>query len=278
MMKSIIFALENKFFIKSSMKITILGAGNIGSALVTGLLREGSTAPGDISLTDISQEALIPFAAKGLRTMQDNTEAVKNADMVVLCVKPYLIHEVIKEIIPSLSKNTLLVSVAAGITLDQLTLFAGKKPLFRAIPNTAMTVCQSMTCIATSDNTDAAQQSTIFNFFSLVGKAMMIDESLMNAATVLASCGTAFALRYLRAAMTAGVETGFRPAVAEAMIAQTMLGATMLVAESGNHPEQEIDKVTTPKGITIKGLNEMERAGFSPAVMQGIRAAYEALN
>jgi len=107
---------------------------------------------------------------------------------------------------------------------------------------------------------------------------VMIDESLMNAATVIASCGTAFALRYLRASMTAGVETGFRPDVAQAIIAQTMLGAAVLVFESGNHPEAEIDKVTTPKGITIKGLNEMEHAGFSSAVMQGIVAAYEALN
>ena len=260
------------------MKITILGSGNIGSAMVTGLLREGFVAPSDISMTDISQEALAPFAAKGVRTMQNNAEAVKNTDVVVLCVKPYLIHDIIKEIMPSLSGDALLVSLAAGITLDQLTLFAGKRPLFRAIPNTAMAVCQSMTCIAVSDNTNAAQRNTVFDLFSRVGKAMIIDESLMNAATVVASCGTAFALRYLRAAMTAGVETGFRPAVAEALIAQTMLGAAALVAESGNHPEVEIDKVTTPKGITIKGLNEMELAGFSAAVMRGICTAYKVLD
>jgi len=259
------------------MKITILGSGNIGSALITGLLREGFIESSDISLTDILQEALAPFAEKGVRTMQNNAEAVKNADLVVLCVKPYLIHEVIKEIMPSLSDNALLVSVAAGITLDQLTLYAGKRPMFRAIPNTAMAVCQSMTCIAASANVSTVQQNVIQNFFSRVGKVMVIDESLMNAATVLASCGTAFAIRYLRAAMTAGVATGFRPAVAEVLIAQTMLGAAVLVTESGNHPEVEIDKVTTPKGITIKGLNEMEHAGFSSAVMRGIGAAYEAM-
>ena len=260
------------------MKITILGSGNIGSALVTGLLREGDIAPGNISLTDISQEALAPFAAKGVRTIQNNAEAVKNADIVVLCVKPYLIHEVIEEIMPSLSGDALLVSVAAGITLDQLTLYTGKRPLFRAIPNTAMAVCQSMTCIAISSGVSTAQNNAMLHFFSRMGKAMIIDESLMNAATVLASCGTAFALRYLRAAMTAGVETGFRPAVAETLIAQTMLGAAVLVTESGNHPEAEIDRVTTPKGITIKGLNEMEHAGFSSAVIRGVRAAYEVMH
>ncbi len=260
------------------MKITIIGSGNIGSALVTGLLREGSVAPDDITLTDISQETLAPFAAKGIRTMQSNVEAVKNADLLILCVKPYLVRDVVEEILPSLADNTLLVSFAAGITINQLTLFAGKRPLFRVIPNTAMAVCQSMTCIATSDNTSTAQHSIVLNLFSRVGKAIMIDESLMNAATVVASCGTAFALRYLRAAMTAGVEIGFRPAIAQEMIAQTMLGAATIISELGNHPEAEIDKVTTPKGITIKGLNEMEHAGFTSAVMQGILAAYDVLN
>ena len=256
------------------MKITVIGSGNIGSALITGLMREGSTAPDDIILTDISQEALAPFAAKGVRTMQNNAEAVKNADLLVLCVKPYHVREVIEDLLPSLPAGALLISFAAGVTLDQLAFFAGKRPSFRVIPNTAMAVCQSKTCIATFGDVSAAQQSAVLNLFSRVGKAMMIDESLMNAATVIASCGTAFALRYLRAATTAGVEIGFRPAVAGAMIAQTMLGAAVLVSESGNHPEAEIDKVTTPKGITIKGLNEMEHAGFSSAVMQGILATY----
>ena len=257
------------------MKITIIGSGNIGSAFVTGLLRKVSTAPSDITLTDISQETLAPYTAKGIRTMQNNAEAVKNVDMVVLCVKPYLIREVIEEILPSLSGNTLLVSFAAGITLSQLTLYGGKRPFFRVIPNTAMAVCQSMTCIAASDNTSTEQNSIVLDLFSCVGKAIMIDESLMNAATVLASCGTAFALRYLRAATTAGVEIGFRPAIAEVLITQTMLGAAALISESGNHPEAEIDRVTTPNGTTIKGLIEMEHAGFTSAVMKGILASYD---
>ena len=260
------------------MKIAVIGSGNIGSALVTGLLREGTTAPYNICLADISQDALAPFTTKGIRTMQNNGEAAKDADILVLCVKPYQISDVIKEILSSLADDTLLVSFAAGITLDQLTQIVGKKPLFRVIPNTAMAVCRSMTCIAVSGNVSPAQRNTVLHLFSLVGKAIIIDEVLMNAATVIASCGTAFALRYLRAAMTAGVEIGFRPAVAEEIIAQTMLGAAVLVSESGNHPEAEIDKVTTPKGITIRGLNEMEHAGFSSAVMQGILATYSVLN
>ncbi len=256
------------------MKISIIGSGNIGSALVSGLLRSKAIKPEDISLTDINQEALATFAAKGVHTTQNNTGVTKQADIVILCVKPYLVRSVIEEILPTLAEGTLLVSLAAGISLNQLNLFAGKRPLFRIIPNTAMEVCQSMTCIA-SENTNPAQEKMIFDLFGFVGKVMKIDESLMNAATVVASCGTAFALRYLRAAMTAGVEIGLRPAVAKAMITQTMLGAAALINESDGHPEEEIDKVTTPKGITIKGLNEMEHAGFSSSVMQGILAAYK---
>ena len=263
---------------KRVMKVTVIGSGNIGSALVTGLLREGSIATDDVILTDISQETLASFVAKGVHTMQNNAEAVKNAGIIVLCVKPYLIRDVIEEILSSLTDDALLVSFAAGVTIEQLSQFSGNRALFRVIPNTAMSVCQSMTCIAASGNTSVEQRNAAHNFFSRVGKAIMIDESLMNVATVVASCGTAFALRYLRAATVAAVETGLRPAVATELIAQTMLGAAVLVSESGNHPEAEIDKVTTPKGITVKGLNEMEHAGFSSAVIQGILAAYGTLS
>ena len=263
--------------IVKDMKISIIGAGSIGSALCTGLLREGSIRPDNITLTDVVEDMLKPFAAKGVRTMQDNTVAVADADIIVLCVKPFQACKVIEEILPAMKDDALPVSFAAGITLEQLSRVAGKRALFRVIPNTAMAICQSMTCIVPSEHTTAAQKDAILRLFSRVGKAILIEEALIDAATVIASCGTAFALRYLRAAMSAAVEIGFRPVVAETMIAQTMLGAALIVAESGNHPEAEIDKVTTPEGITIKGLTEMERAGFSLAVMQGIYAANDKL-
>jgi pyrroline-5-carboxylate reductase len=255
------------------MNITIIGSGNIGSALVNGLLQTPAIRPADITLTDINADTLNVFAAKGVITTQNNADAVKSADIVVLCVKPYLVGEVLAGFLPSLAAKTLLVSFAAGVSLAQLKQYTGNRALFRVIPNTAMAVNRSMTCIAT-DGTTAEQDKTVLDFFSLVGKAVKIDETLMNAATVIASCGTAFALRYLRAATTAGVELGFRPAMAMSMIAQTMAGAAALMDASDKHPEEEIDKVTTPKGITIKGLNELEHAGFSSAVMKGIIAAY----
>ncbi len=258
------------------MKITIIGSGNIGSALITGLLRDKTVTANNITVTDPRGEALTPFVAKGVNASQNNIEAVKSADMVILCVKPYLVRPVIEEILTSLKDDTLLVSLAAGITLNQLELYAGKRSLFRVIPNTAMAVNQSMTCIAVND-IGMARHSTVIDLFAQVGKAVLVDESLMNAATVIASCGTAFALRYLRAAMTGAVEIGLRPDIAKEMIIQTMAGAAAMMTESNAHPEEEIDKVTTPKGITIKGLNEMEHAGFTSAVMRGILAAYKVM-
>jgi pyrroline-5-carboxylate reductase len=264
------------FYNYIQMKITIIGSGNIGSALVSGLLRSEGVNVEDIILTDVNEMALASFAQKGVTVLTNNVWAVEHADIIILCVKPYLAGTVIEEILPSL-RNQLLVSVAAGITLDRLSLYAGKRPLFRVIPNTAMAVCRSMTCIAAAGANDE-QSERITGLFNLVGETMIIDESLMNAATVIASCGTAFALRYLRAGMAAGIEIGFKPDIAGKMIAQTMLGAAVLMKESDEHPEKEIDKVATPKGITIKGLNEMEHAGFSSAVMQGILAAYDVFN
>ena len=259
------------------MKITVIGSGNIGSAFVSGLLRSKAVNASDITLTDIHDQSLEPFAAQGVRVSQDNAGSVRQADMVVLCVKPYLVRIILEDIIPGLNENTVIVSMAAGITIDQLSLFSGARFIFRIIPNTAMAVNQSMTCIASGDRMPE-QEKMVTGIFDLVGKTMVIDESLMNAATVIASCGTAFALRYLRAAMNAGTEIGLRPDVAKEMITQTMLGAAAMLSESGAHPEQEIDKVTTPKGITIKGLNEMERAGFSASVMQGLLAAYKVMD
>ena len=262
------------------MKITIIGAGNIGSALVTGLLQEGSTAVGDLCLTDVSNEALEPFATTGINTMQDNFAAVSDADIIVLCIKPYQVLEIIEEIAPILPEKALLVSLAAGVSFFEIEQFTNSRDihLFRAVPNIAMSVCQSMTCVAASGNTDEEQCNAILELFCLVGEAILVDEAFIDKATVVASCGTAFALRYLHAATAAAVEIGLSPDIATAMIAQTMLGAAEVVLKSGNHPEVEIDKVTTPGGITIKGLNTMEHAGFSSAVMKGIAAAFEKLN
>jgi len=255
------------------MRITLIGAGNIGSSLLDGLLREGSQPVRDITISDINPQAVSRFQELGIMTLTDNAEAIKNASLIFLCVKPWLVEEILGEIAETLMPGQILVSFAAGVSIDSMARQLGEQPLFRVIPNTAMAVNASMTCIVPAPWVTEEQTSLLRTFLTRVGNTLLLKESELDAATILASCGTAFALRYLHASMQAGVEIGLKPGEAAVMVAQAMLGSAKLMLENGGHPEMEIDRVTTPRGSTITGLNAMEKAGFSSALIQGILAA-----
>ncbi|MBQ0721735.1 MAG: pyrroline-5-carboxylate reductase, partial [Gammaproteobacteria bacterium] len=168
----------------------------------------------------------------------------------------------------------IFISIVAGVGIEDLGEMAGADiPIFRIMPNTAIALQESLTCISANSNTEAHREYVV-NLFNQLGKTIEIQEELMAAATVLSSCGIAYALRYIRAAMQGGVEIGFGAEMAQFITAQTVKGATELILQSGNHPEREIDKVTTPMGVTITGLNEMEHKGFSSSLIQGLMASY----
>jgi pyrroline-5-carboxylate reductase len=167
------------------------------------------------------------------------------------------------------------VSVITGVFIKDIHEIVSKElPVFRAMPNTAIAIQESMTCMSYA-NASAEQVKYVESLFSTVGKVVNIDEKLMDAATVLGACGTAFAMRYIRANIQGGIEIGFDAATASIIAAQTVMGAAELLLQKGAHPEQEIDKVTTPKGCTIVGLNEMEHRGFSSSLIKGIAMSYE---
>lgn len=255
-------------------KIAIIGAGNMGSAIANGVINSGYLKPSAIYMSDPRPHILEDFKAKGVHVYQDNSEAVKEAEMVIFAVKPYHIEKVIKDLKPVLSTDKTLVSIAAGVKLAQLEEWAGADmTVFRVMPNTAIAIQESMTCIAGNGYTEE-NMHLVKDLFDQLGETAIITEELMAAATVLASCGTAYALRYVRAAMQGGVEMGFGAEMAQYITAQTVKGAVQLIMNTGNHPEREIDKVTTPRGITITGINEMEHAGFSSAIIQGLIASY----
>ena len=142
------------------------------------------------------------------------------------------------------------------------------------MPNTAISIKQSMTCIC-GIGVDAKSTETVKSLFETLGKVIFLEENLMNAATVSGACGTAFAMRYIRACIQGGIEIGFSAAQASLIVSQTILGAADLLLTTSTHPEAEIDKVTTPRGCTIAGLNEMEHRGFSSSVIKGVVASYE---
>lgn len=256
-------------------KIAIIGGGNLGSAIAEGLLLSKAVNPANITVTRRNVQLLNDLHGKGVNTTTDNKKAVKDADVIFLVVKPYAAPDILKEIKPLLSSDKILVSFVAGMTLEALATAVGASiAVFRAMPNTAIALCESITCVA-FNNKWASLEKTIVALLDKLGKTVVIGEELMSAATVLGGCGIAFALRFMRAATEGGIQIGFKAEMAQSISAQMMKGACELILQSGNHPEKEIDKVTTPKGITIAGLNEMEHQGFSSSIIQGIISCFE---
>ena len=258
-----------------SMKIAIIGGGNLGASIAEGLIKTDLVVPSSVSITRRHPDKIAYLAKKGIHVGSDNSKAVQAAEIVILAVKPYQAKAVLEEIAPSLTEKHTIASVVTGFSLAQMEEAIGKSlPLFRAMPNTAIAIQQSMTCIA-SNNASWEKSQKITNIFDQLGKTVTIDEELMEAATVLGACGIAYALRFIRAASQGGIEIGFGAETASLIAAQTVKGAAALLLENGQHPEREIDKVTTPQGCTIAGLNEMEHRGFSSALIKGVITSYK---
>ena len=259
------------------MKIAIIGAGAMGGAMADGFIKSGAVKPADISVANPTAEKLEHFALQGASVTTDNKTAAEGADIVIIAVKPWLVEQVVNELKPVLNyTRQTIITVAAGISGSQFTAWLKKDDAvpqtFIVIPNTAIAVLASMTFIvpvnATADTT-----AIVKALFDNVGQTMVTDERHLSAGMTLASCGIAYAMRYVRAAAEGGVELGFKADMAKDIVLQTMKGAVELLQANGNHPEVEIDKVCTPGGLTIRGLNEMEHAGFTSAVIRGLKAA-----
>jgi pyrroline-5-carboxylate reductase len=256
-------------------KIAIIGGGNLGTAIAEGLIQSGFILPGDIIITKRNISTLQHLEKKGVLLSNNNEEALQFADLVILAVKPFQVNDILTRLAGTLDvEKHVIVSVITGVSIgDILEITAKKIPVVRAMPNTAIAIQESMTCISYQDvaKDDIAYITELFN---QLGKVVVIEEKLMNAATVLGACGTAYAMRYIRANIQGGIEIGFDAATANLIAAQTVKGAADLLLKKGTHPEQEIDKVTTPKGCTIAGLNEMEHQGFSSSLIKGIMTSY----
>ncbi len=257
------------------MKIAIIGAGNMGGATARGLAQSKHIDAKDIYISNPSKGKLDAIKAEfpGINITQDNKECVKDADMVILAVKPWKVEDVSREIATHLkSGNVILGSMAAGTNTEKIENLFGQHPVYIIIPNTAIAVRQSMTFIARK-NTTPKMDNEILTIFKELGDAMIIEERLMGAGMALASCGIAYAMRYVRAATEGGVELGMYAKDAQHIVEQTLLGAVELLRANNSHPEAEIDRVTTPGGITIRGLNTMEENGFTNSVIKGLKAS-----
>jgi pyrroline-5-carboxylate reductase len=256
-------------------QITILGAGNLGFSIAKGLISSGLVQKENLVLTEKNPKRLAALVSEGYRALDDNKQAIATSDLVMLVVKPWQMDELLDDIKTIVAeKQPVLVSCVTGIMSSHIYAQLGcKVPLFRVMPNTGVAIETSMSCIS-EHNTNIEQREAIRTIFSELGEVLFIPEEQMPGATAMAGCGIAFALRFIRAAIQAGVEIGFSSEDAKIMAAQITKGAAELILQNNSHPEAEIDKVTTPKGITITGLNEMEHAGFSSSIIKGFLASY----
>lgn len=267
------------------MKIAIIGAGNMGGSMALGLAGGTLVRPEDITISDPSVANLEAIGRRqpAMATTTDNKACIAGADLIIIAVKPWLVQAVIDELRPVMDfGRQALVSIAGGVGIECLAAMlvggdaaaatAPPCPIIRVVPNTAIALGESMTFVSSRCSTPELDERVVALFREL-GEAMLVEERLMNAATALASCGIAYALRYVRAATEGGVELGFRADQAQHIVAQTLRGAAALLDGDGATAEAEIDKVTTPGGLTIRGLNAMEEAGFTASVIRGLRAS-----
>ena len=246
----------------------------MGGATVEGLIKGQQFKNEEITVSDPSQAVVEKFSKMGVSVTMDNKLAADTADIVCVVVKPWLVERVLKDIKPELDpKRQILLVIAAGVPSESIKGWLGEQcpPLFLVISNIAIAEMASMTFIVPIDASEQATE-TVVNIFDEMGNTLITDEQHLAAGTTLASCGIAYAMRYIRAAAEGGVELGFKADDAKKIVMQTMKGAVELLEASGLHPEAAIDLVTTPGGVTIKGLNEMEHAGFTSAVIRGLKA------
>lgn len=211
-----------------------------------------------------------------LQTFQNNVSAIEDADLILIAVKPWKVETVAYEIKDIINPDTQIIgSMVGGMNADEVSEYFRRSdgrvsPVYYIIPNTAATISESMTFI-TGARTSHEQDQMVKKLFDDLGQTLLVEPRMMNAGMAIASCGIAFAMRYIRANIEGGIELGLYAADAKKAIIQTLRGAANLLETSGTHPEEEIDKVTTPGGITIRGLNAMEKAGFSAAIIEGLR-------
>lgn len=259
------------------MKISIIGAGAMGGAIAEGLIKGDFIQNENICVSDPVRQTRDKFADMGITATPSNQLAAQGADVVCVVVKPWLVEQVLKSIKDVLDyERQILVVVAAGLKSESIKEWLGRDDkmiaTFLVIPNIAIAQLQSMTFIVPALATTQQHTEQVQALFDSMGKTILTDEQHLAAGTTLASCGIAYAMRYVRAAAEGGVELGFKADDAKQIVMQTMRGAVELLEATGLHPEAAIDLVTTPGGVTIKGLNEMEHAGFTSSVIRGLKA------
>jgi len=256
------------------MKIAIIGTGNLGLSIAKGVLHtNGATT---MYLTKRNTESIKNLEKYGNVTVTtDNKEAVKNSDILIFAVQPGHFSEILEDIKSLLTEKHVVISTITGFSISKMESILGNdKYIIRSMPNTAISVGKSMTCLC-ANKPGKKRIDLAKAIYNRMGHSMEIPEEQMQAATVICASGIAFWMRLIRATTQGAIQLGFDAKEAQELAMHTCKGAASLLVESGNHPEEEIDRVTTPMGCTIQGLNEMEHQGLSSSLIQGIVASFD---
>lgn len=259
------------------MKIAIIGTGNLGKSIANGLIINNAITT--LYLTKRNLDELSEFKGyKNVSLSSDNIEAVKNSDILILAVQPAHLENILVSIKPFLNENHVIISTITGFSISKIENIIGEDNfIIRAMPNTAIAVGKSMTCLCSNAKGENRIKVAI-SIFNRLGNSIVIPEGQMQAATVVCASGIAFWMRLIRATTQAAIQLGFDAKEAQELAMYTSEGAANLLITNGNHPEEEIDKVTTPMGCTIEGLNEMEHKGLSSSLIQGMVASFKKIN
>ncbi len=259
------------------MKIAIIGAGNLGLSIAKGLIINNAVTT--LYLTKRNTESIKGMSDyDNVNITSDNREAITNSDIIIFAVQPNHFKNILVEVIDLLTENHVIMSTITGFKIESIESLIGvDNYIIRSMPNTAISVGKSITCICS--NVKGKKRIDIASaIFNRLGTSIEIPEEQMQAATVICASGIAFWMRLIRATTQGAIQLGFESHIAQEMAMQTCLGAATLLVESGNHPEEEIDKVTTPRGCTIEGLNEMEHQGLSSSLIKGIITSFNKIN
>jgi pyrroline-5-carboxylate reductase len=256
-------------------KIAIIGCGNMGEALVAGLLADGAATPAGLWVTDVVTDRLGALKQRyGIRTGSDNSEAASWADIVILAVKPQVMDGVLDGLKDRLSESTLVISIAAGVPLPRIAArLGGTRKLVRVMPNTPCLIRAGASAVAFAPSVSAEEQARAIRLFESVGKVVVVEERLMDAVTGLSGSGPAYVFQIIEALADGGVKMGLPRDTALTLAVQTVLGAARQLIETGEHPARLKDKVASPGGTTIAGLHALEEGGVRSALIAAIEAA-----
>jgi pyrroline-5-carboxylate reductase len=261
----------------AKLTIGFLGAGRMATALAQGFINTGRVRPGQIFASDVVPAARRAFgAATGAKMCSSNADVLKNASVIILAVKPQQALDVLGSIRPHFTSRHLLISIAAGLPLEKMeSALPAKARVVRVMPNTPALVGASASCFARGKSATNSDATLAQRLLSAVGVAIEVKESMLDAVTGLSGSGPAYVYQFIEAMSDGGVASGLPRELATKLAAQTVLGAAMMVIETGEHPGSLKDAVTSPGGTTIEGIHELEKGKLRGTVINAVRAATE---